>query len=127
MKTIIYDENVKAVATTNPFAVRIAYDADDSFSATYSSPDIRTAQTIKAATSGSSIYITDLIISTGTAMNIQLQDGDATVMMYPVYLSANVPFEKTFSTPLKITASKALAIKGSAYGTVTCTFGGYVA
>lgn len=128
MKTIIYDANAVAISVSNPLPVRVTgYDSTDSFSTTFTTADATTAQTVKAATSGKSIYITDILFSSGTTMNFLLQDGDGTAIVYPVYTTANYPQKIDFSTPLKVTLSKALQIKTSAAGTITVTISGYVA
>ena len=128
MKTIIYDNNAVAISASNPLSVRvIGYNSSDSFSTTYTTADGTTAQTIKAATTDKSIYITDILFSSGTTMTFLLQDGSGTAVLYPVYTTANYPYDKTFSTPIKVTVSKALQIKTSAGGTFTLTFSGYVA
>jgi hypothetical protein len=128
MRTIIYDETVTAISATNPLPVRAAsYDSSDSFSTTFTTADATTAQTIKAATTGKSIYVTDILFSSGTTMTFLLQDSAGTAVMYPVYTTANYPEKFSFSTPLKVTVSLPLQIKTSAAGTVTATVSGYVA
>ena len=129
MRTIIYDQDVKAIDLTNPLPVVNGYNANDSFNATLSTPDARTAQVIKTATSGKSIYVTDLVISAAVADNIRIQDSTATavVHMSPIYLEAGTSIAINFSTPLKITASKDLKVKATVVGNVTVTATGFVA
>ena len=127
MRTIIYDENTKAISVSNPMPIKYSYDTTNSFSATFTTADCTTALTVKAATSGKSIYITDILFSSGTTMTFLLQDGDGTAIIYPVYTTANYPQKLSFITPIKVTASKSLQIKTSAAGTMTVTVAGYVA
>lgn len=128
MRTIIYDQDVNAIDLTNPLPVTGGYNSSDSFSTTTTSPDATTAQVVKTATSGKSIYVTDIIISTSAARNIQLEDGDGTVLMYPIYLASNGQFTFSFNTALKVTQSKSLRFKASTSGgTVTVTATGFVA
>lgn len=101
----------------------------DAFQATITSADARSATQVKAATAGSSIYITDLIISTDTAMNIKLQDntGSPNVLMQPIYVPANSVFSKTFSTPIQVASGKELDVVASASGNVSVTVTGWIA
>ena len=130
MKTIIYkndpNSGPEAIGYNNPLPVVGGYDTDKSYSTTTTSPDARVAQQIKAATSDQSIYITDLVISTSAAKWVQIEDGDGTVLMYPMYLAADTTKPISFSTPLQVTESKALNFKASVSGVVTVTTTGYV-
>ena len=104
--------------------------AVEAFQATITSANATTATTIKAnAEAGTSIYITDLIISTDTAMNIQLQDSTAVtplVMMEQIYMPAVSVFSKTFRIPIKVTAAKDLNVIASASGNISVFVSGYL-
>lgn len=98
----------------------------DAFQATMTSADAQFAKQVKAATAAKSIYITDLVISVGTAMSVQLEDSDATVVMEQVYMAENSTFSKTFTTPLKLTSAKGLNAVASTAGNLSVTVSGYV-
>lgn len=100
----------------------------DAFQATITSADAQAATQVKAKTSAKKIYITDLIISTDTAMNIQLQDdaGGPEVLMEQIYVPANSVFSKTFSTPLLVATNQDLDVIASASGNISVTVTGYV-
>lgn len=94
--------------------------------ATVASADTTTPATVCAAQASKKIYITDIIISTDTAMNIQLEDGDGTVMMEQIYVPASSVFSKSFRIPLAQPAvNKTIKVRGSLAGNVTVTVTGY--
>ena len=75
--------------------------------------------TVKAAPGANlSIYITDVVVSTGaaTAFNVFFEEGTSTVVLGPYYLEAVAGrgVAVSFNTPRKITADKALTITTSA-------------
>lgn len=100
----------------------------DAFKATITSANATTAVQVKAKTAAKRIYVTDLIISVDTAMNVQLQDdaGTPVVAMEQIYLPANSVFSKTFSTPMMLGVNVDLNIKASVSGNVSATVLGYV-
>lgn len=100
----------------------------DAFQAIFSSADATAAAELQALSSGKSIYLTDIIISTDTAMNIKVQDsaGTPVVLIGPLYLPASGTFSKTFDTPLKTTISKALNVIASVSGNISVTASGYI-
>ena len=103
--------------------------ATESFQVTVTSANATSATQVKAAgAAGTNIYVTDLVISTDTAMNIQLQDNTGTpvVMMEQMYFPANSIFSKSFKTPLKVTTAKDLNMIASATGNISVTVTGYV-
>lgn len=127
MKTILYDKKVNAIGADNPLPVTFGRDATVAFSSSVYSNDASTARQVKEATSGSSIYITDVVISSDKAMNLTLQDSDGTVVMERVYLTAPDTVTKSFATPLEVTESKALNMLASVDGNVAVTVSGYIA
>lgn len=100
----------------------------DAFQAIFSSDDASTAAQVKAATAAKRIYITDIIVSTDTAMNITFQDnaGTPVVAINPIYLPAVSVFSKSFSTPVMLGVNVDLNIKASVSGNVSATVLGYV-
>jgi len=123
---ILYKEDASAVSDTNPLPVRFGRDSGVDFNSTIHTPNATVATQVQAATSGKSIYVTDVVISSSSAMNVQLQDSDSTAVMEQVYLAANTPFTKTFSTPLLVTASKALNVLSSIAAPLSVTVSGFV-
>lgn len=100
--------------------------ATESFQATFTSADATTAAIVKAKTAAKKIYITDLIISSASAINIQLQDDAPTVLMEQVYFPANSIFSKSFKTPLVVDTNKDLNVIASGAGAISVTVTGYV-
>ena len=98
----------------------------DAFQSTMTSADAQFAKQVKALTASKSIYITDVVISVGTAMSVQLEDSAATVIMEQVYLAANSVFSKSFTTPLKLGSGVGLNAVASTAGNVSVTVSGYV-
>jgi len=100
----------------------------DAFQAVKTSADAQSATEIKAATTGKRIYITDIIISTDTALNLQIQDDASTpiVLIEDLFLPANSVFSKSFKIPLRTTAGQALDVIASAAGNISVSVAGYV-
>lgn len=100
----------------------------DAFQATITSADASAATAVKAKTADKRIYITDLIISVGAAINVQLQDdaGSPLVVMEQIYMAANTTFEKHFSTPLQVPLNQDLDVIASGAGNISVTVSGYV-
>lgn len=83
--------------------------------ATVVSTGTLTLGTIKPAVSGSSIYVTDLIISAGSATNVEIASGGtSTPILGTLHLNANGGAVMNFQTPLKTVAGSALTFKQSA-------------
>lgn len=100
----------------------------DSFQSTITSANATSATAVKAKTASKKIYVTDIIISVDTAMNVQLQDdaGLPEVLMEQIYLPANSVFSKTFSTPLMVATNQDLDVVASASGNISVTVTGYI-
>jgi len=100
----------------------------DAFEATITSANATSATAVKAKTAGKSIYVTDIIISVDTAMNVQLQSdaGTPVVHMEQIYLPANSVFSKTFRTPIQLATNVDLDVITSASGNISVTALGYV-
>lgn len=101
---------------------------ENSFQATITSANATTATQVKAGTALKSIYVTDFVISTDTAMNIQLQDdaGTPVVLMEQIYLPANSVFSKSLKVPLKVATGKDLNVVASASGNISVLVTGYI-
>ena len=130
MKSIIYTSDSKgilSVGETNPLPVTFAKETTNGYSSTFFTDNAATSPVkVKDLSAGKSIYITDLIISSDIAMDVELQDSDGTVIMQEVHLSANSPFNHTFGSSLEVTESKALMAKSSVAGDLTITITGNV-
>lgn len=100
----------------------------DSFQATVTAADMTSATTIKAGTTNKNTYVTDLIISTDTAMNIQIQDNTGTpvVLMEQMYFPANSILPLKLTTPIQVATAKDLKAIASVAGNVSITALGYV-
>lgn len=87
-----------------------------------------TLGTIKGAVSGSSIYITDLIVSAGSATNVEIASGGtSTPIMGTLYFAANGGAVMNFKTPLFTASGSALVYKqSSAISPLSLTVAGYV-
>jgi len=98
------------------------------FRKTITSSDATSATQVKEKTADKRIYITDLIISVDTAMNVQLQDDaeSPAVTMEQIYLPANSVFSKSFLTPLQLAENVDLDVITSVSGNISITTTGYV-
>jgi len=82
--------------------------------------------TIKPVVSGSTIYITDLIVSSNSGGTVIIGDGTPTVKLVEAYLGANGGFVSNFKTPRHTTSGSALVFNQPGTGTITLTCTGYV-
>ena len=76
------------------------------------------------------LYITDIVLSTDTAMNIKLVEdtaGSPADVAGPYYFAANGGMAMPFKTPLPITANTDLGFTSSASGNHTLEVHGYIA
>jgi hypothetical protein len=97
----------------------------DAFQATVNSADASGAdQAVKAATASKRHYISDLIISVGSAISVTLKDG-ATIIGQPMYLAANTTIHLRLGTPLMGSINTAFNIRTSGAGNVSVTALGY--
>jgi len=99
------------------------------YSATISSADATSATQVKAgAGTGVYIYITDIICSTDTATDLQIQDDEGTpnVLIENIHLAANGGFVANFATPIKQPVANADidVIAGDA-GNISVTINGF--
>lgn len=83
--------------------------------------------TIKPAVSGSQIFVTDLIISVGTASNVVIGNGGtSTPMIGTLSFALNGGLVCNFRTPLSTSAGSALVYQQSANNTLSITASGFV-
>jgi hypothetical protein len=105
---------------------KYSYHFADAFGTTIQ-VSVNTLGTIKAAVAGSAIYITDIVISVGTATNLVIGDG---VVSKPVigtlYLNTNGGMVGNFVNYPHTSAGSALVYQQSVAGPLTITCNGYV-
>ena len=83
--------------------------------------------TVKGSVGGSAIYVTDLVISAGTATNVEIGDGGTSKpIVGTLHFATNGGAVINFHTPISTTAGSALVYKQSANGPLTITASGYV-
>jgi hypothetical protein len=132
-------DSTKPTAVGDGDAVRVLADASgrllagvepERFQATITSADAQAATQVKAKTAAKQMHILSLIISTDTAMNIQLQDdaGTPVVLMEQIYLAANGGMALTFppEAPLVVATNQDLDVITSAAGNISVTVTGYL-
>lgn len=96
------------------------------FHNTITSADATTAVQVLAGTAGKSIYLTDVVISTDTALTAQLEDGAAAALVDDLFLPATSVWSKTWSTPIPVAAGEALNVLTSVAGNISVTVTGYL-
>ena len=83
--------------------------------------------TIKPGVAGSSIYVTDLIISAGTTTNVMIGNGGTGLFLVgTLHFSTNGGAVMNFKTPISTSGGSSLVYKQSANGALTITATGYV-
>lgn len=97
----------------------------DSFSTCVESTGTATL-VVKAAVNGSTIYVTDMIVSSNSGATAAFGDGTVTSKLLEVYLGANGGFVSNFKTPMQTTSGSALTCDQPGSGTITMTIIGYV-
>ena len=95
--------------------------------ATVVSSGTSTMGTIKAGVAGSAIYVTDLVVSAGTATNVEIGNGGTNLSLIgTLHLNTNGGAVMNFRSPIFTSAGSALIYKQSANGALTITCQGYV-
>lgn len=95
------------------------------FQATLDNADCSTARAVKVAITGAILNITDIIISSDTALNFWIEDTTAVALTGKMYVPANSVFSKTFNFPIAVIVSRGINIKSSASGNIGATITGY--
>lgn len=95
------------------------------FSATNASSNVTSATQVRAGTSNQVMRITDIVLSTDTQTNIQIQDSDDTALIENLYMAANTIWSKTFKTPIEVPSGKDLEYVAGDAGNVNITVSGY--
>lgn len=86
-----------------------------------------TMGTVKAGIGGSAIYVTDMIISVGSATNVELGIGGTDKpLVGTLYMNPMGGAVMNFVQPLLVTAGSALVYKQSTGGPMSITANGYV-
>lgn len=88
------------------------------------SADASSGANVWDPTGGTKFVLTDIIVSTDTAMNVEIKDGANVIIK--VYLAANGGFVSNFQTPIESTAAdNVLSINTSTSGNISVTATGY--
>lgn len=141
-------DTLKAVSEANPLPVQLQNNLEvvdsggaesdsvgvapvrraDAFQATITSADASSPTQVKAKTAAKKIYVTDLIISVGAELTVQVQDdaGIPVVLMEQVYMPANSVLPLHFQTPLMVATNQDLDVVTSGAGNISVTALGYV-
>lgn len=96
--------------------------------ATVISTGTSTLGTIRAAVSGSQIFVTDIIVSAGTATNVEIASGGtSTPIIGTLHFADNGGMvAPNFKVYPRTVAGSALVYKQSTNGPLTLTVGGYI-
>lgn len=96
--------------------------------ATVISSGTSTLGTIRAAVAGSAIYVTSLIVSVGSASNVEIASGGtSTPIIGTMFFSANGGVAAMpFNPPIRTASGSALVYKQSTSGPLTITATGYI-
>lgn len=117
---------IAAVTNVTFGTIDTFYRHPDGFATTVSS-GTSTLGTIKAAVSGSVIYVTDITVSAGTATNVEIASGGtSTPIIGTLHLADNGGAVMNFVTPARTASGSALVYKQSTDGPLTITCNGYV-
>lgn len=100
----------------------------DAFTATFNSADASTRAQVKAASASKKIYVTGIIISSGAAISVKIQDSttSAVILLQSIYMAANTTVTMNFSTPLECSTGKDLEVIASGAGNITVNVQGYI-
>jgi len=96
------------------------------FQATATTANATGGLAVKALTASKRIYITDIVISTDTAMNIEGRDTASAVLFEHMYFPANSIWSKTWTTPIQTAVGVGFNVIASTAGNVTCTITGFI-
>src|SRR3990167_1246646 len=107
MQTITYFEKSNgtpmAVSPTNPLPVTSSYDSTAGFSENVNTNNALSPVRLVDGQTGKSIKVTSLFISSQTATQVTLVDGDGTAVLGPIYIAANTPH----SSPVNLIVTSA--------------------
>lgn len=97
------------------------------FEVIYDASSAVAQQTVQAATTGKSIFLTDITISTDTAQSVKLVDVGGGTIVARKFLPANGTWSKQYKTPKSVLVGSGLYIICSGgTGNVTVEAGGYI-
>lgn len=124
---IIHTGDAKPVRRQNPLPVGPGRHTNAFQATAYSNNATRGngGLTARAAPTGQSIYVTDLIISVGSAMNVQVEDSDETILMEQLYLAANTTTPIPLKTPMLVASAKALKLITNIAANISVFVAGY--
>lgn len=103
----------------------VPFRRSDAFQATMNSSDASGSDTaVKTATASKRHYVSDLIISVGSAISVTVKDG-STIIGQPLYMAANTTVPVRLSTPYQLSVNSALNVRTSGAGTISVWANGY--
>lgn len=95
--------------------------------ATIVSTGTTTLGTIKAAVSGSAIYVTSVVISAGTTTSVVVASGGtSTPVLGSLFFNTNGGLAAQFDPPIRTASGSALVYQQSVGGGLSCTVTGYI-
>jgi len=96
-----------------------------SFRNIYSTADATTPEQFLFGIPGKTAVITDIVISTDTALKAWVEDDDNAVLIVDLYLPATSVWSKTWSSPIELTEGYSAYIASSVAGNISITVTGY--
>lgn len=118
-------DDTNPVGFNYPLPTTSGYDASYSFSASLITNNATVPVTVKAGTSGKSIYITDIVISANAANLVYLEDGDG-LQLIPLRLGANVIIPIHYKTATPVTQSKNLMLRSTTAVSIAIQVNGFI-
>jgi len=121
--TVVFSSGTIAAGTVQPYGLRHA-----NYFATIINTTSNNFGTIKPAVAGSAIYVTDMIISVGSATNLEIDSGTTTTPIFgSLYFNAQGGMIANFTNPPSTASGSALTYKQSTSGgPLSITVMGYV-
>ena len=101
------------------------YHKDERIEGSLVSVDASSGQGILAGQASKRIFITDVIISTDTALTVSIRDGDNNGLIPNLYMPANSIFAKSFGVGRSTEVNKNVKVVTSGAGNVSVTLTGY--
>lgn len=96
------------------------------FLVTEASADTTLGLNVGTPVTGKSFYITDMVISSDTEMEISLTESDNDPIMNAMYFPKQAIWSKTWCTPIILHPTTNLVVTGSIAGNVSVTITGFL-
>lgn len=96
-----------------------------------STSDMSGCETLVSGVSGKNIYVERIVVSFGAAISVSIGEGESsggvdTVLIGPLYGSANSTIEIVFGRPIKLSTATDLTADASGSGNITVIAHGYI-